>query len=127
MEVEGRAVVGGQARNKLVRIAADDVDFGAVGKADARPPGPDIEAAVVADREAALDRGFLVRLAEAAEEKVADDGRGDRNGDTAAVFFFLGMGGRRNRGGGETHAAARAGALLHARIFDTNKESAPPT
>src|SRR3546814_19189560 len=78
MEVEGRADVGGQARNKLVRIAADDVDFGAVGKADARPPGPDIEAAVVADREAALDRGFPVRLAEAAEAIVADDGRGPR-------------------------------------------------
>src|SRR3546814_12692774 len=83
-----------------------------MGEADARTPGAEIEAAVVADGDAALDRGFLVRLAETATAIVADDGGAARNGDAVAVFV-LGMGRRGKRRGDDKHAAARRGKSLH--------------
>src|SRR5690606_3042478 len=91
VEIEGRTDIRGQPRRHFFRKAAEHVELGAVGKADARPPGADIETTVVAKANAALDRGLFVRLAETAEAIVADDGCAARNGD--AVFGFLGMGG----------------------------------
>src|SRR3546814_10358791 len=61
---------------------------------------------------AALNRGFLIRLAETAKAIVADDGSAARDGDGVAALV-LGVRRRRKRRGGEKHAEARAGKSLH--------------
>src|SRR3546814_14692020 len=71
-----------------------------------------MEAASVADGYAALNRCFLIRLAETAKAVVADDGSAARDGDGVAALV-LGVRRRRKRRGGEKHAEARARKSLH--------------
>src|SRR3546814_17861492 len=71
-----------------------------------------MEAASVADGYAALNRCFLIRLAETAKAIVADDGSAARDGDGVAALV-LGVRRRRKRRGGEKHAEARQGKSLH--------------
>ncbi|KAI1692993.1 hypothetical protein DdX_20916 [Ditylenchus destructor] len=107
IEIDRRTDIGSQARRDFLGKARDHVDLGAVVEADARPPGADIEAALMSDGETALDRCLFVGLRKAAEAIVADHGRAAGDGDRRGrIGFFLRKG--RSRGGRQQQSAAMA-------------------